>query len=376
MVPLSRMRWNWQQPDWPDFRYVAEKLYAMEAQFLREGGRWLGAFTHLGPADQETLRVDLMSQEALQTSRIEGELLDRESMQASIRRLLGLETNRASIRPAEYAIAEVSVSVYRTFAQPLDHAQLHAWHLMLAQGRRDLQDIGRYRSHPEPMQIVSGPAGRPQVHFEAPPSERVPAEMEQFLTWFRESHPQGPRPLPALARAGIAHIYFESIHPFEDGNGRLGRAVVDKVLSQALGQPSLLMLADTIEKRRKAYYDQLSRASLSNQLDEWLQWFGQVILDAQAYTYQSLTFLLAKGQFMRLHEAQLNPRQEKALLRLFREGPEGFAGGLSARNYQRITGASAATTTRDLAALVEMGALRKTGERKGTRYWLVLPEEK
>jgi Fic family protein len=368
------MRWNWQQTDWASFQYDPGQLRALEERFLREGGRWLGAFSHLGSKDQETLRVDLMSQEALQSSRIEGEVLDRESMQASIRRLLGLEIGRGKVRPAEYAIAELTVSVYRTFDQPLDHAQLHEWHLMLTQGRRDLQDIGRYRTHPEPMQIVSGPASRPQVHFEAPPSDQVPVEMDRFVQWFRDSHPEGSRPLSALTRAGIAHLYFESIHPFEDGNGRLGRALVDKVLSQALGQPSLLMLADTIEKRRKAYYEQLGQASLGNQLDGWLQWFGQVVLDAQESTYQHLAFLLAKGKFMQRHQAQLNSRQEKALLRVFREGPKGFKGGLSARNYQRITGASAATTTRDLNKLVGIGALRKTGERKSTRYWLHLPE--
>ncbi|MEL6653277.1 MAG: DUF4172 domain-containing protein, partial [Bacteroidota bacterium] len=224
------MRWNWQQEDWTNFRYDEEALRPMEEQFLREGGRWLGAFSHLEAENQESLRVDLMSQEALQTSLIEGEVLDRESMQASIRRLLGLETKAVRIRAAEYAIAEVTVSVYRTFQNPLSHAQLHEWHQMLCSGRRDLQDIGRYRTHPEPMQIVSGYVERPQIHFEAPPSARIEAEMDQFITWFRESHPNGSRPLSALIRAGIAHIYFESIHPYEDGNGRLGRALVDKVL--------------------------------------------------------------------------------------------------------------------------------------------------
>ncbi|MEL6590609.1 MAG: Fic family protein, partial [Bacteroidota bacterium] len=191
---------------------------------------------------------------------------------------------------------------------------------------------------------------------------------------FRESHPNGSRPLSALIRAGIAHIYFESIHPYEDGNGRLGRALVDKVLSQALGQPSMLMLADAIEKRRKDYYYQLGEASLSNQLDEWLQWFGQVVLDAQKSTYRHLSFLLAKGKFMQKYQSKLNERQKKVLLRIFREGPNGFEGGLSAKNYQRITGASPATATRDLNALVELGALRKTGAQKSTRYWLILPD--
>lgn len=330
----------------------------------------MGTFAHMEGADHETLKVELMSRDAMQTSKIEGELLDRESVQASIRRLLGVESIPGKVRPAEFAIAEVTVSVYRTFDTPLTHKQLHEWHRMLTSTRHDLTDAGRYRTHSEPIQIVSGPLARPQVHFEAPPSQRVQAEMDEFLKWFERSHPTGSQPLPALTRAGIAHLYFESIHPYEDGNGRLGRAVAEKVLSQAIGYPGLVMLSDAIEKRRKEYYDQLARASLQNDIHEWLEWFAGIILSAQTYSYEFLAFILEKSRTMNRFRHVLNTRQEKALLRIFKEGPEGFEGGLSARNYQRITGASAATATRDLNELVEAGVLKKTGNLKSTRYWL------
>ncbi len=364
------MKWNWQQPDWPGFKYDPAALRPLEDEFLRQAGRWRGSFVHLGPGQQEILQVQLMSQEAFQTSKIEGDILDRDSIQASIRRLLGLGYLPGRSRPGEHAIASLMVSVYQSFDQDLDHARLHEWHRMLTHGRQDLQDIGCYRTHAEPMQIVSGPLSRLMVHFEAPPSGQVEAEMERFLQWFANTRPGAQGSLPALARAGIAHLYFESIHPFEDGNGRLGRALVAKVLSQDMGFPSLVMVADAIEKQRKAYYEQLGKASQSNQVDEWLSWFGQLVISAQQSTYDSLQFLLNKGKLMSRLHGLLNERQEKVLLRMFEEGPTGFDGGLSARNYQRITGASAATTTRDLQELVEWEALYKTGELKGTRYWL------
>ncbi|MEM9984470.1 MAG: Fic family protein, partial [Bacteroidota bacterium] len=286
--------------------------------------------------------------------------------------LLGLPTQPSRLKPREHGIAELTVSVYETYAQPLTHDQLFAWHRMLTQGRRDLHDIGTYRTHPEPMQILSGPMERPLIHFEAPPSIQVPQEMAAFLTWFNRTQTQGPDHLPALTRAGLAHLYFESIHPFEDGNGRIGRAIVEKVLSQAQGAPSLIMVADQIQRRQKAYYRALERASQSNDVNDWLRWFAQVILDAQAHTQAALDLLLHQAKLLNRWGDQLHPRQVKVLKRLFRADPQGFEGGLSAKNYQRITQASPATVTRDLSDLVDKKILRREGARKGTRYYLVM----
>ncbi len=364
------MKWNWQQKDWGQFSFDAKSLRPLEDRFLQEAGRWQGQWTHLPSHEQDSLRIDLLSQEALQTSRIEGEILDRASVQSSIRRLLGLSSETRTIKANEYGISELTVSVAATFEQALTHQQLFSWHEMLTNGRRDLLDIGRYRTHPDPMQIVSGPMERPHIHFEAPPSTQVPMEMENFLDWFHQTGPMGDHSLPALTRAGLTHIYFESIHPFEDGNGRIGRALVEKVLAQAIGQPSLIMLSDAIDKQRKAYYHEVGKASESNEVDKWLAWFAQVILDAQLSTQKSLDFLLFKTQLLQQLQHQLNARQEKVLLRLFSAGHKGFEGGLSAKNYQKIAKTSPATATRDLVDLVEKGALKRTGERKYTRYYL------
>jgi Fic family protein len=250
---------------------------------------------------------------------------------------------------------------------------LFTWHRMMFERRGGLRDIGRYRTGDEPMEIVSGPIYEPRVHFEAPPSTQVPEEMARFLDWFNRRAPSGADPLPALTRAGTAHLYFESIHPFEDGIGRIGRAIAEKALAQGFGQPTLTALAATILLRRKTYYVALEAANKSNEVTAWLSWFAGIAIEAQRRTTANVEFLLEKARLLDRLRGQLNPRQERALLRMLREGPDGFKGGRSAGNYATITGASPATTTRDLADLVEKGALFREGERRHARYHLAIP---
>jgi Fic family protein len=244
---------------------------------------------------------------------------------------------------------------------------------MLTQGRRDLSDIGCYRTSFEQMQVVSGSVDRRKVHFEAPPSKTVPPEMTAFNAWFNRTAPGGKQPLPALTRAGMAHLYFVSVHPFEDGNGRIGRAIAEKSLAQNLQRPTLIALAHTIEANRKAYYAALERINQHLEITDWLLYFANTVLDAQDYTIRSVEFLIGKAKlYDRLADA-LNERQQKVLARMFNEGLSGFKGGLSADNYIHITKTSASTATRDLQDLVAKGALRRTGELKHTRYHLNLP---
>jgi Fic family protein len=233
-----------------------------------------------------------------------------------------------------------------------------------------LENIGQYRSYEDAMQIVSGPDYDRKIHFEAPPSKCVPAEMDQFINWFERSSPTGSAPLPALTRAGIAHLWFESIHPFEDGNGRIGRAIAEKALSQGFSKPVMTVLAKILLKKRKEYYQQLGLASKTLDLTCWLLWFANIALEAQQSTYIYIDFIIKKSVILREAEGKINPRQEKVLLRLFHAGPEGFVGGLSAKNYMSITGATIATTTRDLNDLVKKNILKRTGELKATRYFL------
>ena len=372
MGSLSLMTWNWQSPNWPNFKWDRSRLSAAEEQFLLGAGVAIGAVKHLGEDEHNQLFVEVMSGEALTTSEIEGEILNRDSVQTSIQRQLGLAADKRRITPAEQGIAEMMVDLYRSFSQPVSSEMLFTWHRMLTSGRKDLIDIGRYRTSLEPMQVVSGPIGDPRVHFEAPPSKQVPAEMKRFIAWFNQTAPQGAEPLPAVTRAGIAHLYFESIHPFEDGNGRIGRAIAEKAIAQSFGQPLLVALATTILAHQKSYYEALEKANRQTDVTPWLTWFADIALEAQRRTIAQVEFLIAKTKLLDRLRGHINERQQKALIRMLREGPEGFKGGLSAGNYGTITGASPATATRDLADLTEKGALVRTGERKHARYALNL----
>ena len=367
------MTWNWQNSDWPTFRWDRERLETAEKQFLVGGGVFIGTVRHLGKGDHDQLTIEAMSTEAVTTSEIEGEILDRASVQSSLRKELGLTTDERRVRPAERGIAQMMVDLYRSSAQTLTEEMLFRWHRMLMGGSRNLRDVGRSRTRAEPMQVVSGPIHNPRVHFEAPPSARVPAEMERFIAWFGRTAPGREERLPALTRAGIAHLYFESIHPFEDGNGRMGRAIAKKALAQSLGQPVLTALGATVLARRKSYYEALEAANKENEITRWLIWFAGVAIEAQRRTIALVEFLIDKTKLLDRLKDQLNARQEKALLRMFREGPEGFRGGLSAGRYSTITGASPATTTRDLADLVARGAVLREGERRYARYRLGVP---
>ena len=312
----------------------------------------------------------MMSLEALDTSMIEGERLDRDSVQSSIRQQLGLATGHKQVSPAEAGISEMMVTLCRSLVEPLCHDALFAWHRMIMRNRHDLSSIGCYRTHTEAMQIASRSG---KVHFEGPPSHQVPAEMERFLEWFQRTAPKGSHPLPAVTRAGLAHLWFESIHPFEDGNGRIGRAIAEKALAQGASTPVLTAVAGTLLKRRKDYYQALESASRTLEITDWLLWFASVAIESQRHSLAHIEFILNKTRLLDLVSCQLNPRQEKAVLRMLAAGPDGFTGGMSAGQYMGITGTLQATTTRDLDSLVKMGVLNRTGERKATRYHLNVP---
>ncbi|MGD0635621.1 MAG: Fic family protein [Beijerinckiaceae bacterium] len=368
------MTWNWEQPDWPEFTYNSKALEALEQQFLLQSGEFMGVFRHVGADDQNALRIELISEEAVKTSEIEGKILDRDSVQSSLRHQFGLGPEAANIPLAERGIAKMMVDVYEHFSDLLADATMFAWHSLLLSGDTSIKTIGGYRTYDDPMQVVSGPIHKRTVHFEAPPSRVIPDEMQRFIVWFNDTARQGVAPLPALTRAGLAHLYFVCIHPFEDGNGRIGRALAEKSLAQNLGHPSLIALAYTIERKRKDYYVALERNNKDMEVTDWLEYFARTVTEAQFTTIKRVDFYVAKAKFYERLRDRLNDRQNKVIARMFREGIGGFRGGLSAENYIAITGTSRATATRDLQDLVEKGALRRTGELRHTRYHLVLGE--
>ncbi len=362
--------WNWKNEDWPQFHWDNDALAQAEAKFLRQSGVFVGVSKHFSEEDKNRLVVDLITGEALKTSEIEGQYFNRESVQSSILRNFGLGTDSRRVQPAEHGIADMMTDLYRNFDKTLTQSTLFNWHKMLMNGRQDLKDIGRYRVHDDPMQIVSGRLDKPAIHFEAPPAKSMAAEMNAFMSWWQDSAPGGNNPLQALTRAGIAHLYFVCIHPFEDGNGRIARALAEKSLAEHLGQPSLIALSQTIETNRKAYYQALETNNKNVEITDWLLYFADTVLEAQSYSLDMIDFLIEKTKLYDRVKGRLNPRQEKVLERLFREGLSGFKGGLSAENYISITGASRATATRDLQDCLAKGVLVKTGVLKSTRYYL------
>ena len=362
------MLWNWELPDWPKFIYDPDRISQSERHFLLGVGGAIAYLKSIESQEYHRFVVEILSLEGVESSKIEGETLDRGSLQSSIQKHFGLQPAMKHGVSKESRMAGLLCDVYDSYDAPLTHEMLWRWHSMLFEGSAHIEDCGKYRTHPEPMQIVSNRYDSPKVFFEAPPLAKIFDEMTAFIDWFNSS--DGSEPI--LGRAAIAHIYFESIHPFEDGNGRIGRALVGKILSQGVGRPVLIAVSKLLEKRKKEYYSALEKCNRTLQVQDWVEFFASVILQAHEESMGLLYFVIEKSKMLNALSGQINPRQEKVLLRMFEEGPGGFKGGLSAENYISITKTTRATATRDLTDLVEKGALVKTGELRHTRYRLNL----
>jgi len=365
------MKYNWQQTDWPQFKYNIAQTQDILFAFAEKTGHVSGVLKSLPDSTQTEAIIDLMVSEAIKTSEIEGEYLSRSDVMSSIRHNLGLSTDNEQIAD-QYAkgAADLMVDVRNTYRKPLSEKKLFEWHKMILSGPRRVT-VGAWRTHEDPMQIISGPVGKWKVHFEAPPSDKVPGEMGRFINWFNKTASGGKEEIknPVL-RSAIAHLYFESIHPFEDGNGRIGRAISEKVLSQGFGRPVLLSLSEAIEADRKAYYKALKKAQRSNEITAWILYFSNTVLEAQLRAEKSIDFILKKTKLLDRLKEQLNKRQMKVIRRMLDEGPKGFEGVMSAKKYIAITRTSKATATRDLQYLSEIGALKQTGGGRSIRYHL------
>jgi Fic family protein len=363
------MIYNWQQSDWPDFQYRTEEMEDLLLAFRERAGRVSGLFDALPEETQTETIIDMMVAEAIKTSEIEGENLSRPDVMSSIRNNLGLLQKPQQIKDKKAkGIAELMLDGRNSYAEKLTKEKLFSWHEMVMQGTKRIKS-GSWRTHQEPMQVISGPIGKTKVHFEAPPSNHVPKEMARFIKWFNKTHPNGKEPLKhSPIRSAITHLYFETIHPFEDGNGRIGRALAEKALSQGLGYPVLLSLSTMIETNKKSYYDALKKAQSSNEITPWIIQFITTILEAHTHAEKEIKLTLNKAKFFDRFKGKFNDRQLKVIQRMLKEGQKGFKGGLSAKNYMTITGTSKATATRDLQYLTEIRALIPLGGGRSTHY--------
>lgn len=362
------MSYNWQQPDWPEFRYDLSGIEEALFKLAEKTGRASGLLQGLTADAQMEATIEMMVVEAIKTSAIEGELLSRKDVMSSIRKNLGIETGHPTGDKRAQGTAALMLAVRNSFADPLSEETLFEWHRLIMTGHRHVA-AGQWRTHDEPMQVVSGAVGHERVHFEAPPSSRIPEEMARFIRWFNDTAPDGPKAIRnAAVRSALAHLYFESIHPFEDGNGRIGRALSEKVLSEGLGRPALLSLSRAIEAKRCDYYDALKEGQQSNEVTPWVTWFVDMVLEAQTQAEELIDFTLKKTRLFDRFRDQLNNRQLQILRRMLDEGPHGFEGGMSAKKYMSITGASKATATRDLQDLADKHIFVATGGGRSTHY--------
>ena len=361
--------YNWQQKDWTFFAYDADRFHAMASRFQEASGQSVGILKSLSQAEQDTSIVTLLVKDAIKTSAIEGEMISRTDVISSIKKNLGFSTPSVIIKDKRSeGIAELLVKSREEFSKDLTEEMLFDWHRLLMRGNYRVA-VGSWRSHAEPMQVISGAIGREQVHFEAPPSVDVPAQMSRFIDWFNASTLNSASPHNNLIiRSAIAHLYFESIHPFEDGNGRIGRVIAEKSLARVLKRPLLMSLSATIEADRNAYYEALKKAQRSNEINDWIQYFGEILLQSQQDFVQNVEFSLKKARFFDAHKTTLNERQAKVIARMLDEEEGGFVGGMNARKYQAISKTSKATATRDLQDLLENQILISKGGGRSTNY--------
>jgi Fic family protein len=326
--------------------------------------RTLGAARLLDANLTQEAVAAILVEDGLTTSAIEGERLDLDAVRSSVARHLGLPAAGLPAPPrAVDGLIDLLVDATRNHHLPLTAERLFGWQAALfPTGYSGLHTIriGALRGD-EPMQVVSGSVGRETVHFIAPPREGLEAEIERFLAWFAAPPPG----VDGLVRAGLAHLWFVTLHPFEDGNGRLARAITDMALSQDERQPMrLFSLSAQILRERESYYEILERAQRGGlDVTDWLACFLTQVELAATAAEQTVANTLAKARFWLKHQAiALNERQRKVLNRLLDAGPDGFEGDINTRKYMSLSKTSRATAYRELADLVERGCLRPSGK--------------
>ncbi len=366
--------WIWQNPDWPHLVWDDSSLSPLLAQVRHQQGLLLGRMQGLGFELQQEASLESLTQEVVKSWFIEGEHLPDDEVRSSIARQLGLEAmgKKQSSRQVEQ-VSEVLLDATRNFDTPVTAERLFQWQAALFQGlpgKPGETPIGHWRTGERgPMRVISGPIGRETVHFEAPPAEHVPAEMQAFLAWFNQEQPH----LDPLIKAGMAHLWFVTVHPFADGNGRMGRILLDYSLarSERLAQ-RYYSLSRQMEQERRDYYKHLEQQQ-RNGLDitPWLHWFLECLGRALETAQDSTSHILKKADFWRrFQEVPLNPRQRKALQRLLE--PD-FEGPINSSKYARLCRCSQDTAARDLKQLVEWGMLSQNpGGGRSTSYRVVL----
>ncbi|OYT90246.1 MAG: cell filamentation protein Fic [Burkholderiales bacterium PBB3] len=368
--PTTTPRYIWQRPDWPQWTFDAAALAAPLAQVHRAQGQLMGRMAELGLVQRDLATLQVLTHEVIKTSEIEGERLDLDAVRSSLALRLGLDIGAlAPIDRHVEGVVDVVMDATRNFDQALTDERLFGWHAALFptgfSGRTRITVAAWRTDASGPMQVVSGPVGRERVHFEAPPASTLLAQTQAFLQWFNAA-PVGD----GLVKAGLAHLWLVTLHPFDDGNGRISRAVGDMALARAEGtNQRFYSFSAQIQRERKDYYDQLE-ATQKGGMDAtpWLIWFLGCLLRAVQGADAMLVSVLDKAQFWQRWAGQpMNERQTKVLNRVL----DGMDGKLNNAKWAAIGKCSPDTALRDINDLLARGVLRKLeGGGRNTAYEL------
>jgi Fic family protein len=364
----------WQRPKWPVFHWDAKVLTSILPEAARQQGRLLGWMESLGFDLRTEANLRTLTEDVVKSSEIEGENLDSKQVRSSIARRLGMDVG--GLVPADQAvdgIVELMLDATGNFSVPLTEERLFGWHAALfPTGRSGMHRIvvGQWRDDSEgPMQVVSGPIGKRQIHYEAPPAKRVPAEMDKFMEWFN-----APDNLEPQLAASLAHLWFVTIHPFDDGNGRIARALADMVLarSEKTGQ-RFYSMSTQIRRERSDYYNILE-ATQKGTLDitHWQTWSIGCFLRAIEGAHGTLENVIKKARFWKRFERQPLSRRQIEILNLLLDN---FEGKLTTSKWAKLAKCSQDTAHRDIQALIDRGVLKKDpGGGRSTSYSLILSD--
>ncbi|MBV7555719.1 Fic family protein [Pseudomonas sp. PDM28] len=374
-------QWIWQQPDWPEFTWNTERLAPLLRECVQAQGRLMGMASSVGSSLSAQSELDALLQNIVTSSAIEGEQLNVGSVRSSLARRLGLDLvdgDRVSQRSE--GLAQLMLDATQHFAEPLTLDRLLHWHgWLFPEQDGDLATrairVGALRGD-EPMQVVSGRLDKPTAHFEAPPRPGLERQLEIFLDWFECGRSQAG--LDPLLRAGIAHFWFVTLHPFDDGNGRLTRTITDLALAQGEAQAiRFYAMSASILEDRSGYYRVLETSQkATTDVTYWLEWFLQTLLLSLQQAMTRIDSVLGKARFWQAHQTSgLSAEQTRVLNRLLDGGERGFEHGISAAQYQAVAKVSKATATRHLAELLDKGCLQRLpGGGRSTRYRIHYPD--
>ena len=367
----------WQGPFWPEFRWDSTVLLKFLGNCRFQQGSLLTQMRELGFEVQQQARAEVLIEEALKTSEIEGERLDPNAVRSSVARRLGLPSAGMPEARSQHAdgIVEILLDATMNHEHELTADRLFGWHAALFptsySGIHKILVAGWRDDRDGPMRVVSGPIGREKVHYESPPADGLENEMNKFFRWWEKSRNK----MDGILRSGLTHQWFVALHPFEDGNGRIARTLTDMALSQDENLSTrFYSLSSQIMVERDEYYKVLERTNKRDgDITEWLQWFLECMSRAILRSNKLLSNVMQKARFWKLHiHTDLNDRQRKAINRMLEAGPGGFEGGMRNRKYAGMTHISRATAQRELADLVSKGILRQNpGGGRSVSYDLI-----